>query len=172
MNRWDFESGSITKDAIGSADLINNGNVEPESEASEPNPPGYGTGGVILNGTDQFFSIPHWNSNEPWQSGQHEGTFAVAIKTPAAFSADMGYLLAKYSSNGQRSLAFGLNPDGFPEILIGFNNGTDSVKYDFSTALTHKYQIYSFLCAGLNGQNLAYACLQCRNSTMVSGCTG
>ncbi len=81
VNRWEFEDGAINDDAEGNSDLVSHGSFPVESVGTEPNPPGYGTTGIVLNGRS-YFSIPTWGPNEPWQGGQQTGTFIIALKTP------------------------------------------------------------------------------------------
>ena len=154
INRWDFEPGTITTDLQGNADLVNHGDIANETAGTEPSPPGYGSYGVVLNGTDQYFSISQWNSIEPWQQGKPAGTFAIAIKTPASFSGSNSYLLAKYSTSGQRTLALSIDPGGVPNLLLGYNNGDSAIQYNFASALlTNKRYILFF---ALDAQNKIY----------------
>ncbi len=119
VNRWDFEPGTITTDLQGNADLVNHGDIANETAGTEPSPPGYGSYGVVLNGTDQYFSISQWNSIEPWQPGKPAGTFAIAIKTPASFSGSDQYLLAKYGTSWSTNSCIKHRPGWCSKSIIG-----------------------------------------------------
>lgn len=127
---WNFEDGAITKDQQGGEDLVNNGNITVESEGTEPNPPGYGTHGIVLNGVDQYFTIPY-KTNAPWQGMEPEGTFVLAFKTPETVPSGATYIFSHYSTaNNNRSFAINMQGQssahaGRLSLMMGYNGGAN-----------------------------------------------
>ncbi len=127
VNHWNFEPGALTADALGNAELINNGGIAAETVGTEPKSPGYGQYGVALNGTDQYFSVQKWGANEPWQTGKSTGTFVIAIKMPEVYDTTMNQFLAgRYDSPAnQRIIGFVLNPSTGPnQAALYWGTGT------------------------------------------------
>ena len=131
VNSWDFEPDAVTVDGQGNAALTNFGDVVNENVGTEPNPPGFGTYGVELNGSNQYFEANAWPASEPWQLGQPTGTFAVAIKTSP--SGSTGVLGGRYNTQtpGNRNVAFYIGGGYEPFIWFGKDEGTvtGSLKY-------------------------------------------
>ncbi len=138
-NEWELESGAITTDDQGNENLVNHGSIASESSGTEPDPPGYGTWGVELNGTDQYFSVDNWDLDNPWQTGQSAGSFAICLETPSSYLTSLKYLGGSYDPTQENRLIAWILDDAEtymqPRMNIGVNGGASYESKQFGTGL-------------------------------------
>jgi hypothetical protein len=119
---WNMEAGDVVLDE-GSAqqDLTNHNSVT--TGGTEPNPPGYGSVGAVLNGTNQYFSLSNSDyGNRALNGTDSDGTIYIAFR-PDVISSKSHELFSFYKPiSGERQLNIDI-VNGQAKILLGYNEG-------------------------------------------------
>ena len=174
LHNWLMESGAITTDSEGNEDLLNNGSIAVEGAGTEPDPPGYGTHGVVLNGTSQFFSIADFDSNEPWQTGQPLGTIIMAFKKTSDPTGSE-YLAGRWNTEtNERTWGLVVDQGGTLGIYNGYASGAglEKILGSDQIALNARYIVGMAFNATTGAYLLeAYNCETSTWLTTVSGIT-
>jgi hypothetical protein len=120
---WNMEAADVVLDeGKAKQDLTNNGSIT--TGGTEPNPPGYGSVGAVLNGTDQYFSLENSEyGNRALNGTDTDGTIYIAF-SPDIVSSKSHELFSFYRPmSGERQLNIDM-VNGRPSFLWGYNDGT------------------------------------------------
>jgi hypothetical protein len=130
---WDMEAANVVLDDQGNDNLINNGSIT--TGGTEPDPPGYGSVGAVLDdATPQYFSLANASiGNAVCNGTDTDCTIIIAFR---ADDLQTDYLYSIYqASTGERQLAFGLF-SGTPNFLWGYNDGDSYQNITISNTFT------------------------------------
>jgi hypothetical protein len=130
---WEMEAANVVLDDQGNDNLTNNGSIT--TGGTEPDPPGYGSVGAVLNDAiPQYFSLTNANiGNAVCNGTDTDCTIIIAFRSD---DLQTDYLYSIYqASSGERQLALGLF-SGTPNFLWGYNDGDSYQNITISNTFT------------------------------------
>lgn len=172
---WNMEADSIILDeGTALTDLHNIGDVT--TGGVEPNPPGYGTVGAVLDGSTQYFQLSDSEyGDRALNSIDIDGTIYIAFQA-AAIPSSTAYLWSKYStSDNQRQLALTVTSTGKLQLLWGFKNGTAYQKLVIPQVFSANQDIIVALSLNVSKKEYTYTAFDVAGSeyyTMTQDTTG
>jgi hypothetical protein len=140
VNRYELESGAIITDAEGNENLVNNGTIVNEGTGTESDPPGYGTHGVVLNGSSQYFSVANYDAQNPWQVGEPDGTILCALK-PDTFTTNRIIASRWGSTAASKVIALMIYSNGAPGLMIGDGDSVEYLWMSQPMTIGHRYLV-------------------------------
>jgi hypothetical protein len=129
---WNLEAADIVDDE-GSVNqnLTNNGSIT--TGGTEPDPPGYGSVGAVLNGSTQYFSVTNANyGNRGCSGGDDECTIYVGFRQDVISASDE-WIAGVYDYGAdQRSWVIGIQ-NGIISFRQGYNSGNSNQELELDT---------------------------------------